>query len=617
MLSAELKKEKAINPLDKLTIGLNISPIDINQPEEVEIQFQSNQANTITKKEKTYGKLLAKQRKRWTAFDEDLPYELLKNDGSESTSESEDEEDSITILKNMKSAIQNGNKEKKKTNSSKTKMSFSKLLAQRQDNINLFRKNHGITIGGEVVPEPIQNWNDLQKQYKINYNLLENILKSGYELPTPVQMQAIPAMIERHEVLACAPTGSGKTMAFIIPLIHYILTTSPKWKNKQSSKTEKIKGCLVRCLVLAPTKELAQQTYKEALKLTVNLEIECTSLDDYGESSKTRADLLVATPNKLLELLKSSKHKINLSHVEWIILDESDRLMEEGINAERVGFRQQIKSVLDYCGQADNKNSHLRRAMFSATLTELVYQWAMQEFKDVVNVRVGAKNTAVTSVKQTLKYCGNEDGKVLAIRDLLSNIVDKPTLIFVQSQKRSKELWQRLMIHKGVPVGVMHGGMTQKSRALALDLLKERKLAALICTDLMARGIDVDCIKLIINYDFPQSALSYIHRIGRTGRAGRTGEAITFFTDSDRTLLRTIATVMKESGCEVSQYLLELKKASRQDKRKISKSAPRREKIQEPQASIQVQQKKKIKPKKRKATETEKQKGKTKKQRKR
>lgn len=248
---------------------------------------------------------------------------------------------------------------------------------------------------------------------------------------------------------------------------------------------------------------------------------------------------MIATPNKLLELLKSSKSNLNLSRIEWVVLDESDRLMEEGISEKRIGFRQQIKSVLDYCGQTDNKNKHLRRAMFSATLTELVFQWAMQEFKDVVNVRVGAKNTAVNSVKQSLKYCGNEDGKVLAIRDLLSNIMDKPTLIFVQSQKRSKELWRRLMVHKGAPVGVMHGGMTQKSREMALELLKERKLAALICTDLMARGIDVDCIKLIINYDFPQSALSYIHRIGRTGRAGRTGEAITFFTDSDRTLLRT------------------------------------------------------------------------------
>lgn len=252
-----------------------------------------------------------------------------------------------------------------------------------------------------------------------------------------------------------------------------------------------------------------------------------------------------------------------------MILDEADKLFEITKNS----FRQQFDEIFNACTSSKKKVG-----LFSATHSIPVVRWAKQNLKNYSTVIVGQKNSATDLVHQELLFVGSESGKLIACRNIIKNGLHPPVLIFVQSKDRAQQLFNEL-IYDGINVDVIHAERTQQQRDNVVKAFREGKIWVLICTELMSRGIDFKGVNLVINYDFPPSTISYIHRIGRTGRAGQKGKAITLFTQNDTPNLRAIASIIKNSGGSVPDYTLAMKKMTKRERRKIEKSVPIREPI--------------------------------------
>nr|XP_022334846.1 probable ATP-dependent RNA helicase DDX52 [Crassostrea virginica] len=454
------------------------------------------------------------------------------------------EEGEFTVLQGMR-------KKGERQHSMKSKQSFAQM---KQEKINHIRNKNRIHCFGQDPPDPCVSFDHLAAVYGVNPLIIKNIASVGYTKPTPIQIQAIPAMMERREILACAPTGSGKTAAFLLPIMHHL-------------KEHREIG--YRALILAPTRELAKQIYREFLRLSEGIGLKANYINKANTEKhvEKKYDVLVSTPNRLVYMLKEDPPMINLSHVEWLVIDESDKLFEDG----RTGFRDQLAKVYQACS-----SSNVKRAMFSATFAMDVEEWCKLNLDNVLQVYIGSKNSATTTIEQELKFVGTESGKLLAVRDIIAKGVQPPVLIFVQSKERARELFHEL-IYDGMNVDVIHSDQTQEQRR-GCQKFRSGKTWILICTELMGRGMDFIGVNLVINYDFPNSAISYIHRIGRTGRAGRSGKAVTLFTESDSVYLRSIARVMVNAGCPVPDYMLDMKRPNKKIRR-AAKKVPKRDRI--------------------------------------
>lgn len=439
------------------------------------------------------------------------------------------------------------------------KISDDTYSFQYEDEVNRFRNFHNISVKGSNIPPPIRSFQELAN-YEVSQQVLANIMSFGYNDPTPIQMQAIPIMNMGRQILACAPTGSGKTLAFLIPVVGDLKKPSRKG---------------FRALIVCPTRELARQTFRECVRLTQETGLKphiITKVKEnkFGPNFSKKFDILISTPNRLVFLLKQENSILSLQSVEWLVVDESDKLFETG----KRGFREQLAEIYKSC-----THSKVKRAMFSATYTPQVAMWCKKNLKEVISVTVGHRNTTVQHVEQELIFVGDEHGKMLAFRELIQQGLTPPVLVFVQSKERAKQLFNELIFDE-INVDVIHADRTQTQRDNVVRAFREGKIWVLICTELMGRGIDFKGVKLVINYDFPPSAISYIHRIGRTGRAGRPGKAITYFTKDDKLTLRSIAAVMRESGCNVPDYMLKLKRLKKSEKIKLKyKSVPDRKPI--------------------------------------
>jgi ATP-dependent RNA helicase DDX52/ROK1 len=442
----------------------------------------------------------------------------------------------------------------------KKKKTAERLAQIHQEEVNHFRNQHHIHVYGTDIPDPIETFEHLETDHGVNPKILSNLRLMGFETPTVIEMQAIPVMLCRRELMACAPTGSGKTLAFVLPILHHL-------------KAPCNGG--FRALILAPTRELAEQTYREFNRIGEGLNLRVhiihkvsNDIKKFGEKLFRKFDVLVTTPNRLVYLLQQEV-PLSLSSVEWLVIDESDKLFEEG----ETGFRDQLAAIYKACDSKD-----VRRAMFSATFSYDVEEWCRLNLDNVVQVYVGARNSVAPTIQQELLYVGDESGKLLAIRDMIRKGIQPPVLIFVQSKDRAKDLFHEL-IYDGINVDVIHADRTQNQRDGVVRGFRSGTIWVLICTDVMCRGMDFKGVNLVINYDFPNSDYVYIHRIGRTGRAGRPGKAVTFFTDNDAVNLRCIANKMREAGCAVPDYMLKMKAPNRALKRKLKTSAPQRDSI--------------------------------------
>ncbi|PKU77662.1 DEAD-box ATP-dependent RNA helicase 57 [Dendrobium catenatum] len=416
-----------------------------------------------------------------------------------------------------------------------------KEIEKQIERDSLFRKKHGIHIFGYAVPSPLRNFDELKSRFGCKSHLLRNFFELKFKEPTPIQRQAIPILLSGRECFACAPTGSGKTLAFLIPML---------MKIKPGHK-EGVKG-----LIICPTRELAAQTTRECKKVAkgkkFHIKLMTKELSRCGDFQKIPCEILVSTPLRVDFAVR--KRKLDLSRVEYLVLDESDKLFE-------LGFVEQIDSVVKACS-----NPSIIRSLFSATLPDSVEELARTIMHDAVRVIVGRKNSASALVKQKLLFAGSEKGKLLALRLSFAESFNPPVLVFVQTKERAKELYKELAFDD-IKADVIHADLTQEQRDDAVDDFRAGKTWVLIATDIIARGMDFKGINCVINYDFPESASAYIHRIGRSGRAGRAGEAVTLFTEEDKPFLRNIANVMKDSGCEVPAWILSLPKLKRKKHR--------------------------------------------------
>ncbi|ESW29568.1 hypothetical protein PHAVU_002G080600 [Phaseolus vulgaris] len=411
----------------------------------------------------------------------------------------------------------------------------------------IFRKQHNIHVSGYNVPSPLQSFDELKSGYNCPSYLLRNLKELGFKLPTPIQRQAISVLLDGRECFACAPTGSGKTLAFVCPMLM-------KLKDPERGG--------IRAVILCHTRELSAQIFRECKKLAkrtkFRIKLMTKNLLRNADFSKFPCDILISTPLRLRLAIK--KKKIDLSRVDYLVLDESDKLFEPEL------FKQ-IDSVLKACS-----NPSIIRSLFSATLPDFVEDRARELMHDAVRVIVGRKNMASETIKQKLVFTGSEEGKLLAIRQSFTESLNPPVLVFLQSKERAKELYGELAFDN-IRVDVIHSDLSQQERENAVDNFRAGKTWVLIATDVVARGMDFKGVNCVINYDFPDSASAYVHRIGRSGRAGRTGEAITFYTEDDIPFLRNVANLMAASGCEVQSWLMELQK------KKWKKHRPKRDSI--------------------------------------
>src|SRR5687768_9697755 len=331
----------------------------------------------------------------------------------------------------------------------------------------------------------------------------------GYSKPTPVQEMTIPLILENHDLIACAQTGTGKTAAYILPLLNKIVQGDSRHLNT---------------LVIAPTRELALQIDQQVEGFAYFLGV--SSLPVYGGSDgatwdqqrkamESGADIIIATPGRLMALLAAGK--IDLSHLKHLVLDEADRMLD-------MGFFDDIIRIIK---QLPVKRQTL---MFSATMPPKIRSLANTILRSPKEISIAISKPASGILQQA--YLVHDHQKMALLKRLLLNNEYKSAIIFSNSKENVKKLGSEL-IRAGLPAKAFHSDLEQAEREHIMNQFKSRKLQMLIGTDILSRGIDVEGIELVVNYDTPHDAEDYVHRIGRTARAEKTGTAITFVNEKD------------------------------------------------------------------------------------
>lgn len=351
------------------------------------------------------------------------------------------------------------------------------------------------------------------EQFSLDSRLDRAVEAVGFENPTPIQEQAIPVVMDDRDVLGVAQTGTGKTAAFVLPILQR-LTKGPLRQ--------------VRALILAPTRELAEQTHEVIGELGRHTKVR--SITVYGGVSRNRqveelrrgAEIVVACPGRLLDLM--GDHSIDLSHVEVLVLDEADRMCD-------MGFLPDIRRILKVLPQ------QRQTLFFSATMPSEIRQLADRILKNPTTVQIGMVAPAKT-VSHALYPVPHHLKRNLLIRILESTATGR-VLVFTRTKHRARSLARQLEKRK-YNVTALQGNMSQNQRQRALDGFRDGKYDILIATDIASRGIDVDDITHVINYDMPDTVDAYTHRIGRTGRAEESGEAFTFVRPDDEGLVRDV-----------------------------------------------------------------------------
>ena len=357
--------------------------------------------------------------------------------------------------------------------------------------------------------------------------LLKAVLEQGYETPTPIQAQAIPAVLAGHDLLAGAQTGTGKTAAFTLPMLHR-LSQSAAPKNKFGGKG-------IRALVLTPTRELAAQVEESVREYGKYLDINSTvvfggvGMNPQIDRIKRGVDILVATPGRLLDLQQQGF--LDLSTVQVLVLDEADRMLD-------MGFIHDVKKVLALLPK------HKQSLLFSATFSDEIRELAGNLLKDPKSVQVTPPNTTVERIAQVIYPVGRNRKK-----DVLAHLVGEngwsQVLVFTRTKFGANKVADFLN-DKGIKSMALHGNKSQSARTQALAEFKTGDLRALVATDIAARGIDIDELPHVVNYDIPNVPEDYVHRIGRTGRAGNSGEAVSLVCMDEEGFMHEIERFTKQ-----------------------------------------------------------------------
>ncbi|XP_069677928.1 ATP-dependent RNA helicase p62-like isoform X2 [Periplaneta americana] len=403
--------------------------------------------------------------------------------------------------------------------------------------VEKFRAQHEITVKGDV-PNPIQVFDEGNFP---NY-IAEEIRRAGFESPTAIQAQGWPIALSGLNMVGIAQTGSGKTLAYMLPAIVHI-----------SNQEQLSRGDGPIALVLAPTRELAQQIQTIARDFGSSSYIRNTCVFGGAPKGPQARDLergvevCIATPGRLIDFLE--RGTTNLRRCTYLVLDEADRMLD-------MGFEPQIRKILEQI-RPDRQT-----LMWSATWPKEVRNLAEEFLKDYVQVNIGSLQLSANhNILQIVDVC-QEHEKETKLSNLLGEIGserDNKTIIFVET-KRKVENITRSIRRYGYPAVCMHGDKSQQERDYVLREFRNGKSPILVATDVAARGLDVDGIKYVINFDYPNSSEDYIHRIGRTGRSNTTGTSYAFFTPNNSRQARDLVSVLREANQEVNPKLDEMAK---------------------------------------------------------
>jgi superfamily II DNA/RNA helicase len=352
----------------------------------------------------------------------------------------------------------------------------------------------------------------------LDSTLLENVSRLGYAEPTPVQREAIPAVLAGGDLLVSSQTGSGKTAAFVLPGLQRLRTAATR------------PGIGPRMLVLTPTRELALQVQKATHGYCTGQRLKTACLVGgmpfraQLEQVRKAVDIVIATPGRLKDHM--DRGSVSLERVELLVLDEADRMLD-------MGFQEEIDSIVE---RAPKERQTL---LFSATLAGVVGRLAGRVTRDPKRVEIVRREETKPDITQHALIADNDAHKDRMLDALLREVDVEQALVFTAMKRTAADLTLTL-IGKGFTAAALHGDMHQTERARALKQVRDGRMRVLVATDVAARGIDVPGINLVVNYDAPRQAEDYVHRIGRTGRAGRSGIAVTFLGHADRHLVRQI-----------------------------------------------------------------------------
>ena len=356
--------------------------------------------------------------------------------------------------------------------------------------------------------------------------LIRAVTESGYTTPTPIQMQAIPAVLSGCDLLAGAQTGTGKTAAFVLPLLHRLSDKSTKGPSDGRPP--------IRALILVPTRELAAQveesvvTYGKYLKLSSMTMIGGVSINPQIKQLRSRVDILVATPGRLLDHVQQKT--INLANIKILVLDEADRMLD-------MGFVRDIKKILALLPK------NRQNLLFSATFSDEIKLLADNLLNKPVLVEVSPRNSTAEMITHKV-YQVNGDRKSALLESLIKQNNWHQVLVFTRTKHGANKLAEYLISHE-IPALAIHGNKSQAARTRALAEFKSGTLQVLVATDIAARGIDIADLPYVVNFELPNVPEAYIHRIGRTGRAGQTGYAISLVSPEERKFQFDIEKLLK------------------------------------------------------------------------
>ncbi len=357
--------------------------------------------------------------------------------------------------------------------------------------------------------------------------LLRAVGAQGYHTPTKIQAAAIPPILEGRDLLGCAQTGTGKTAAFALPTLQRLSRAAGRVNGR---------GRKVRTLVLAPTRELSQQIGESFRLYGRYTGMRATVIHGgVGQMPQVRAlnagvDILVATPGRLLDLMQQGV--VDLSHVEVLVLDEADRMLD-------MGFIQDLRRIV---ATVPRRRQTL---LFSATMPPAIRELANQWLSNPVDVRVGATAGPVETIRQSVFFV-DQTQKLRLLTHWLRETAWTRTLVFTRTKHGADKVAKALQ-KAGIEADAFHGNKSQGARQRTLARFKAPRPLVLVATDIAARGLDIDAVSHVINYDLPVDAESYVHRIGRTGRAGADGVAVSFCDRAERASLQAIQRLTRET----------------------------------------------------------------------
>jgi ATP-dependent RNA helicase DDX3X len=395
-----------------------------------------------------------------------------------------------------------------------------------------------VEVGGDRIPRAIEDF----EHAEFPKQLAKNVERVGYKLPTPIQKHCVPFACDMRDVMACAQTGSGKTAAFLLPIVHCMML-----RGIQEERVEGRRGRTPApaAVILSPTRELAIQIHGHARKFCYQTGLRPVVI--YGGADRRKqirdldsgVDLLVATPGRLNDFLESGT--LTLEKCMFCVLDEADRMLD-------MGFMPQIEGIIN-----DMPAKDLRQTlMFSATFPAEIQQLAAEFLKDdYLFISVGRVGAATTLVKQELRYAEQRE-KLRELLEMLPSLKGLK-LVFVET-RREADTVEHQLVRNSIDAISIHGDRSQYEREHALAMFKSGKTQVLVATDVAARGLDIPDVMYVINYDLPNNIDSYVHRIGRTGRCGNEGTAISFVNESNYPIFKDLLEILTEAKQKVPSW---------------------------------------------------------------